>query len=33
MENTFENQGGGYIEITASEAQLVTYENIKLHMK
>jgi len=31
MENTFKYQGGGSVEITASEVQLITYEDIKLH--
>lgn len=31
MENTFENQGGGSMEIVASEVQIITYEDIKLH--
>ena len=31
--NTFEKQGGGFVEIAASETQLITYEDIKLHKK
>ena len=31
MEKFFEGQGGDFVEITAFEVQLITYEDIKLH--
>ena len=31
MENTSKRQGGGFVETAASEVQLITYEDIKLH--
>ena len=31
VEKTFEQQGGGSVEIAASEVKLITYDDIKLH--
>ena len=31
MEFLFKKNGGGSVEIAASEVQLITYEDIKLH--
>ena len=33
MENAFEKQGGGCVEMETPETQLITYEDIKLHKR